>query len=302
MKKRRPRNPWLAVLFSLALGGLGQLYNGQLLKAVLFFLVAQFVVFPPLIYLNVKGIVSFEILLVVLGLSLAWEVVMAVDAWLVAKRERAYALRAFNRWYIYLLILIIVSTPFLMPPVLKIFPQPFKVPSSSMEPTLLPGDFFFSNSKAESAKRGDIVVFKIPTEKEKLFVKRVIGLPGDIVETTSHGIIIVNGERLPHTLVTSTAQGNSFQMLEENNGVEYIINAGPNLDLQKEAQVVVPMGHLFVMGDNRPNSFDSRFFGPIPIKEVKGVAQVIYFSLISNNKPEIRWDRIGKKLSNPHPM
>ncbi len=170
--------------------------------------------------------------------------------------------------------------------------QAFKIPSGSMIKTLLIGDHILVNKyvygvrnpftrelwiKGETPHRGDVVVFIYPLDHTKDFIKRVIGLPGDTVEVRDKKVY-VNGKPfhdppgVQHTdpnIIPGTIQPRD--------------NMGP---------VTVPKGHLFVMGDNRDQSYDSRFWGFVPIRDVKGKAFIIYWSWDPNHfRP--RLDRLG---------
>ncbi len=163
--------------------------------------------------------------------------------------------------------------------------QAFRIPTTSMEDTLLRGDFLLANKfiygakipftdirlpKIREPKRGDIIVFRHPTEK-KDFIKRCIGVPGDTIEIRND-IVYVNGKPLdePYKKLDGLPRASS--------------NFGP---------IVVPEGHLFMLGDNRHNSYDSREWGPLDMKYIKGKAMVIYFSWDSIRHIP-RWKRIGK--------
>ena len=162
--------------------------------------------------------------------------------------------------------------------------QAFRIPTSSMEETLLVGDFLLVNKflygskipftnirlpKIREPKIGDIIVFRHPTEG-KDFIKRCMGLPGDKVEIRND-VVYVNGEPLDEPYKLLQGYGGSMS------------NYGP---------VVVPKGHLFMMGDNRHNSYDSRSWGPLDMRHIKGKAMVIYFSW-DKHKHFPRWTRMG---------
>ena len=160
--------------------------------------------------------------------------------------------------------------------------QPFKIPTGSMEQNLLVGDhllvnkFVFGPSVLGIEKmllplgnvfRGDVVVFKYPNEPSRDFIKRVIGLPGETLEVRDKRVYI-NGEPLNEEYLkinVSSAFEDSFVSNRQD-------NFGP---------VLVPGGHYFVMGDNRDNSQDSRFWGPLPHSYLKGKAMVLYWSYAS---------------------
>jgi signal peptidase I len=152
--------------------------------------------------------------------------------------------------------------------------QAFKIPSGSMEPTLLVGDHILVNKfiygvkipfihttliPISSPKRGDVVVFIYPVDKSKDFIKRVIGLPGDTVEIKDNKIII-NGKIYDdkHGFYAEPREGKG--------------NLGPS------ERFKVPKDHVFVMGDNRDHSYDSRFWGYVPVNTIKGKAFIIYWS------------------------
>ncbi len=173
--------------------------------------------------------------------------------------------------------------------------QSFYIPSGSMKPTLLPGDYILVNKFIYGVripyegkklffnrvpKRGDVIVFIYPKNTSEDFIKRVIGLPGEIVQVTN-GKIFINNKPLPDPW-------GYFSKNEPPGFIEAVENFGP---------FVVPKDSLFVMGDNRNNSEDSRFWGALPLKNVLGKAFVIYFSWDSQAHSlahKIRWSRIGK--------
>jgi signal peptidase I len=172
--------------------------------------------------------------------------------------------------------------------------QAFKIPSGSMKDTLLIGDHILVNKfiygvklpfadttliPVKEPKRGDIVVFRFPEEPDKDFIKRVIGIPGDVVEIQRKQVF-VNGKPLnddygiytdPHVIPGALQPRDNF---------------GP---------VRVPEGKLFVMGDNRDHSYDSRFWGFVDMDAVKGKAFMIYWSW-DREDFGVRWGRIGDLL------
>jgi signal peptidase I len=157
----------------------------------------------------------------------------------------------------FLIILIIAFTlvfGFVRPFVL----EAFQVPSESMIPTLQVGDRFMANKfiyRFIEPKRGDIIVFRSVEGGEEDLVKRVVGLPGDEV-TVQNGVLSLNGERQEEPYLNKRSPDSGFY--------------GPTR---------VPEGHVFVIGDNRGNSRDSRFFGPVPMENVEGEAVVAFWPL-----------------------
>jgi signal peptidase I len=152
-----------------------------------------------------------------------------------------------------------------------------------MEPNLLVGDHLIVNKMTfSSVHRGDIVVFKFPKEPERDFIKRVIGLPGDKIEL-KRKTVYVNGQALTepyaHFLESPRAE---TEPVSDDVRQDY----GP---------VTVPTDQYFMMGDNRDNSEDSRYWGFLPKSYVKGKAEFMYFSLGDDASllSGIRWERIG---------
>ncbi len=155
--------------------------------------------------------------------------------------------------------------------------QAFYIPSGSMEPTLEPGDYILVNRfiyTLHPPRRGDIVVFRYPRDEHWDFVKRVIGLPGDVVEERD-GQFWVNGEPLREAYVQPAAQG----------------MARP----AKLDPLRVPPRQLFVLGDNREASLDSRYWGTVSQEKVIGEAFLIYWSR-GKHWWKVRWERIGQLL------
>ena len=207
--------------------------------------------------------------------------------------------------------------------------QPFNTPSRSMEPTLLQGDYFFANKFAygysrfslplalplfsgrlfaAEPKRGDVVVFALPREPQTVYVKRIVGLPGDRVQLIA-GRLYLNGEVVPRKALTvATAEGD-VPTYEETlpGGVTHLIEEeyGDAAVLDNTEVFEAPAGSYFVLGDNRDNSIDSRVppekkgIGYVPFENLIGRAAWIFFSLQSDEDGKgksIRSERIGQAL------
>ncbi|MGV8939549.1 MAG: signal peptidase I [Allorhizobium sp.] len=208
--------------------------------------------------------------------------------------------------------------------------QPFTIPSGSMMPTLLVGDYIFVNkfsygySKyslpfspnlfsgrifASEPTRGDVVVFRFPPNPEIDYIKRLVGLPGDHIQVID-GIVQVNGTpipRAPDGTFTSDYRmdpGTDVPVFREtmDNGKTYdTLDQSPTSRGDNTREFIVPEGHYFMMGDNRDNSLDSRFdVGFVPAENLIGRASVIFFSLGNDTSfrefwkwpANMRWDRL----------
>ena len=172
--------------------------------------------------------------------------------------------------------------------------QAFKIPSGSMKHTLQIGDHILVNKFIYGVKlpyfdttiipykkpqRGDIIVFKFQQEPKKDFIKRTIGIPGDVIEILNKEVY-VNKKRLEQDYAIYT----DLHIIPK--AMQHRDNFGP---------VTVPEDSLFVMGDNRDHSYDSRFWGFVDLKNVKGKAFIIYWSW-DNDNFGVRWNRLGHLL------
>ncbi|MDI6615502.1 MAG: signal peptidase I [Syntrophaceae bacterium] len=172
--------------------------------------------------------------------------------------------------------------------------QAFKIPSGSMKPTLLVGDHLLVNKFVYGVKipflrktlipvnnpeRGDIVVFIYPVDRSKDFIKRVVGVAGDTLAIKNKRIYI-NGSP------SDDGHGVHTDSLIFPGSLQPRDNFGP---------VTVPPGHIFVMGDNRDESYDSRFWGFVDLRDVLGKAFIIYWSWDRENS-DVRWKRMGRIL------
>ena len=172
--------------------------------------------------------------------------------------------------------------------------QAFKIPSGSMKPTLLIGDHILVNRfiygikipyfrktvlPVGDPKRGDVVVFIYPEDRSKDFIKRVVGIGGDTIEIRNKKIYL-------NSLPDNDTHGVYTDDFIIPGSIQPRDNFGP---------VTVPRGSIFVMGDNRDQSYDSRFWGFVDLKDVLGKAFIIYWSWDRENLG-IRWNRLGQIL------
>jgi signal peptidase I len=185
--------------------------------------------------------------------------------------------------------------------------EPFRIPSGSMMPTLLQGDFIFVKKYAYGLRlpvietkvfetgapeRGDVVVFRLPEQPSVNYIKRVVGLPGDQVVYRRHRLVI-NGEAVELDKADDATLSNP-KFVEELGQRQHDILIEDRSYTSGDGTFVVPEGHYFVMGDNRDNSRDSRFIGGIPETHLVGEAVRIWMHMDGLSWP--RWDRIGEKI------
>ncbi len=172
-------------------------------------------------------------------------------------------------------VILLTILPFI---IRAIYLEPYQLPSASMRPTLLIGDHIFCNKtvKGKDVARGDIIVFRYPDDRRKMFMKRAVALPGDTVEIRDKKLFI------------------NEKFVEE----DYIINLDSHIYETRDnfGPVTIGDNYLFVLGDNRDSSHDSRFFGPVPFSDVNGKITSIYWSWDHENM-EVRWSRVGMKVN-----
>jgi signal peptidase I len=188
--------------------------------------------------------------------------------------------------------------------------QAFKIPSGSMIPTLLVGDHLLVNKfiyRFRMPRRGEIVVFKFPQDRETDFIKRVLALPGEEV-ALNEGRLYINGVQVEDkhaTYVSGNSPGRerNFKPFRVPRKGDVIRLDGEHSDLYHRlvanegnrgstGDYEVKNDYIFMMGDNRDNSYDSRYWGPVNIEDVVGKAMILYWSF-GDRFYRIRWTRIG---------
>lgn len=276
------RRPWLAALLSFVVVGLGHVYNGELARGVHLVgwqaacLIAGAVIWavataavhtgPPVVFL-LLGLAASPLLYVV-GIVGAWR----------GARRLGDAPAPARSWLVCGLFAILVTgvvslgAPFV---VRSLVVQSYRMPSRSMVPTLAIGDHFVANKLIYGATvrhpetrdvlvrlpglrrpaAGDVVVFVYPKDRTKDFVKRIVAVAGETVEVRDTSLLVDGKERLE-----------PYARYEGRMQADY----GP---------VRVPDGHLFVLGDNRNESYDSRFWGAVPVENLHGRAEAVFATM-----------------------
>lgn len=273
----KKRNRILAALLSIITPGLGQVYNGQLIKGVIFY-------FVPLLILSLLALSGvtrhFYGLLALLGFAIGAYLFIIGEAFFVATRKKEILLKSYNKWFYYLLFAVVaIGVNMITEDILKIDPfggiKSYKIPSGAMIPTILIGDRIIVDLKYyadHNPQKGDIIVFKYPENPSKDFIKRIVAAENDIIESKNK-IIYING----------TALNEAYVQHVDNNirpkGDDPRDNFGP---------LTVPRDKIFVMGDNRDQSYDSRYWGYVDKDQIRGKALYFYWSKQMN--------KIGKEI------
>lgn len=243
---------------------------------------------------------SINLALILTVLTLFTGAVVAVNKFLWTRREGGktpaglQTLVEYSQSFFPVLLVVLVIRSFVF--------EPFRIPSGSMMPTLLQGDFIFVKKfsyglrlpvletkvvETGEPERGDVVVFRLPSDPSINYIKRVVGLPGDEIRYERHRLII-NGDLVPLT------EEDGRQYLEQLGKRTHDLRIENPGNVRGDGVYVVPEGQYFCMGDNRDNSQDSRFIGTIPEANLVGEAVRIWMHLDGWHWP--RWERIGKKI------
>jgi signal peptidase I len=259
-------------------------------------------------------IVDFSLVLVVLALVSG--VIWAADHWYFAPRRAAREPGArepfivdYARSFFPVILLVLLLRSFLY--------EPFRIPSDSMMPTLIQGDFIFVNKweyglrlpvlnwkfvDIGEPQRGDVIVFRKPTDPSIVLIKRLVGLPGDTIRVTA-GQVFVNGKPVPvepgDFYSGPKEEQYPFTVVAQENlgGHEHELMLDPSRPAT-QGEWVVPAGHYFMMGDNRNNSRDSRFpdVGFVPAENLIGQAVAIWLSFNPSHGSFMLWNRMGTRI------
>lgn len=264
------RNPIIAAILSLITPGLGQIYNGQLIKGIIVSIIFYAL---TLYFFYFEFFRTFTGAITALYIMWVLMIINIVEVVYTAKKQKDYVLKSYNKWYIYLLLFVIIG---IIQTVVDDFGKidsiyttlrPYKIPSAAMTPTIMVGDHIVANMKYyddHEPQKGDVIILEQPNKPSIYLIKRIIATEGDIIESKDK-IIYLNGKPLAENYVQHTENENIPGNKDNRD------NFGP---------FKIPPGSLFVMGDNRENSYDSRQFGNIDTDLIKG--KVLYIFLSNN--------------------
>jgi len=307
LKNIYKRHIWLAVLLSLIMPGLGQVYCGRLKRGLIF----NFLNILPLpIIIGLFSLSDSPALMLIVIITILVggiiQLVAIIDSAILAKRAGVgYQLKDYNTPLVYVLLVLIV-TGGSIGSALYIRGQgleAFRVPTGSCYPTIVPGDRILTNKLAyniNNPERGDLVVHICPFDRHSNYIKRIVAVAGDTIEMKNNNLYI-NGRELPRRKLPESTLGNiritangkplNGEVFEETNGdAKYNIFLAESPHDQTAGnfdKITVPEHYCFVLGDNRNNSRDSRNFGPILLATIIGRADYIYW-------PAMDWSHFGK--------
>lgn len=261
------RSPLITFLFSLVYPGFGYMYIGEVKKTILsvIFLYGFYIVFGVLgFFTQFKTIVIFATVVVL------FQIFLIISSVVVTFGKSDYEAKWYNKWFYYLLAIFMLSTPYLAFAKYRgefLGYETFKVVSKSMEPTLIPGDQITVDTKCENIGVGDIIVFKYPENRNIPYLFRVAAV-GESSIYIENGMVHVDDIEIP-------VFSNKLYSLEREH----------SLSMEK---ISIPQSKYFVLGDNRDNSRDSRFWGLLDKSDIIGCPTYIVYS--------DNFDRIGTKI------
>ena len=298
------RKPLLAAGMSLLLPGFGQLYNGQVNKAIYLFLCFALISVPGIAVVALYLPSSLMMLFSALGLftTLGLWLYGILQAWHYAKKNSPNVRQSWHYSGVYVLIFLlcnVLALPLLINYVRQHHVASFRIPSTSMEPSVLHGDVLFADKRyncpgcASAVQRGDVAIFVYPNNRTQHYIKRVIGLPGDHIQIKEHDVW-VNGQLL--TVATHLAGTGTVvtEQVGQRAGPSWQVQWLPNDKKRPDIDLTVPPGHAFVLGDNRSISQDTRDFGTVPLPDIVGKARQVWFSKEPGGP--VRWGRLGAVL------
>ena len=279
-EERQGPSPWVAALLTVLTPGLGHIYIGQARRGVtLFFLV---IIADTLLVFALMGVLArFWMFAISLGLLLGLWLYIIIDASTRAYRMSEHPRRSYNTWQVYaaafLLAWVITAVPFSYATLAKSSGQLgyFRATAASMAPTLETGEYFLADAtfyRGRQPSRGEVAVYVHPKQPDLHYIKRIIAVEGDRVAIKG-GRAVVNGVAIEEPYVNVGAPDAAFANMVE---------------------IRVPPAHVFVLGDNRANSVDSRdsvAHGPVPVTKLIGRVTDIAFSHALN--------RMGRWIGTP---
>jgi signal peptidase I len=287
----KPRSGFIAFLLSLLLPGLGQVYNGQPKKAVIFF---SLLLLFPLLFGLTRGTTFFYGLLSLFVIEIALRIYIIIDGVKNAKQQKEYVLKPYNTWYYHLLIAIGMLAILMVYDISTVLgTQTFKIPTTSNNPTFQVGDWLVADMRAYKDNEpdyGDIVVYSRPDGQ--IYTFRVVGRPNDNIELIDN-IVSINGKPSKSTFIKETTNDEmpvvEFEEELPNGHKHLIYKFKVPYDSTKTniKNIVVPSDSYYLLGDNRDNAADSRYEGFISKDRIKGRIIYSYWGRTSTKRMNI---------------
>jgi len=285
------RRVWISILLTFLGGGLPLIYCGKF-KAGILLEIALFLTFIVLeSLLAVFADIRYMIIMLLIGLVIFIALIIYNIR---VTRDTNAALTPWRKNTIVLLVSIFIALTIAnyLGSILtdRYTAEAYSIPTKGMEPTLIVEDFLYArkNVSLDDLRRGDIIIFKYPNDPTENYVKRLIAVPGDKIKIDDKQVYL-NGTLLDEPYIEHV-DNRILPFYNSGQGVLWGIGSRDNMP-----EIEVPQGNLFVLGDNRDNSADSRFWGYVPDSLLLGKANFIYLSWDSDSS-RVRWDRIGMRL------
>lgn len=259
----KKRNPYIAFLLGL-IPPLGQAYNGQLKKGLILFVSYQIALFTMVaikVLHTVQGLIIFNLFYILFWLY------MIADAVIESRKQKIYHLKNYNRWFYYVGIWLIICAFYLFACEFIAFrlinnTRAFYIPTHSMMPTIMQGDHVLADLsyyRNNSPGRGHIVLYLSPAGNNgKTHIHRCVAIEGDFFEI-KEGSVFINGKRSEERYAHGITDTSMIRQPKNLTGI-------------------VPAGHVVILGDNRQNCMDSRFYGYLPVDKLIGRALYVYYS------------------------
>ena len=256
------------MVLNFLLPGLGYLYCGRPILGVVWFVVIMSILYGLMQILIFGNLGAWNLLLPIIIYVLIVLSMLLHTYRLARSISDDYQLRFYNRWYLYLIIFVLVAIVSTLPlPGLMDY-KTFKIPTSGMADALMAGDYLIADITAyvnTGPVTGDVVILLSPADNKTKYIERCVGVPGDTIEIIDKAVYI-NGKLMADP---PTVKHVDPDTQPRRDGMNSRDNFGP---------LVITADKYFVMGDNRDNSYDSRFIGTIPHQNILGKALRIYYS------------------------
>lgn len=277
--KSKPRNPILVFFLAFLFPGFGQVYNGQIKKALIFLLITFTI--PFILGFTRIGVFFLGFLSAII-IDFSFRIYVIYDAVKNAKKLKSYELKSYNTWYYYLVIIIgIITITWFYDYNSAVGVKSYKIPTTSNEPTLNVGDKVVGDLRAFNDVKpnyGDIIVFQ---KKDSLnpWVFRIVALPNDKLEIKNN-FLIINGKKCKTSFIKET-KSDVFDVNEYEeelpNGHKhkiYTFKKPFEDNINAVNKIIIPANCYYLIGDNRDNAMDSRYIGVIKREEI--IAKVVF--------------------------